>query len=73
MHIPCPHFKVETVQSVLAAVRPQDWAYSIDLQDAYLYIPIHPTSYRYLQLAVSPTEVYHFRNFRGIFSLSLDC
>ena len=61
VHIPCQHFKMETVQSVCAAVCPQDWICSIDLQNAYLHVPIHPASYRYLLLAVSPTEVYHFR------------
>ena len=61
VHIPCLHYKMETDQSVRAAVRPQDWTYSIDLQDAYLHLPIHPASYRYLRLAVSRTEVYHFR------------
>ena len=63
VHISCPQFKMETVQLVCAAVRPQDWTCSIDLQDVYLHIPIHPASYRYLRLAVSPTEVYHFRTF----------
>ena len=52
---------METVQSVRAAVHPQDWTCSIDLQDAYLHVPIHPALYRYLPLAMSPTEVYHFR------------
>ena len=50
-----------TVQSLLAAVRPRDWTCSTDLQDAYLHTPIHPASYRYLRLAVSPTDVYHLK------------
>ena len=61
VHIPCPFFKMETVQSVRAAVCSQDWTCFIDLQDAYLHVPIHPASYSYLRLAVSPTEVYYFR------------
>ena len=35
--------------------------HSIDLQDAYLHVPIHPALYRYLRLGISPTEVFHFR------------
>ena len=59
----CVHslFKMETVQSVHAAVCPSDWRFSIDLKDAYLHVPIHPGSYRYLRFALSPTEVFHFR------------
>ena len=60
VYIDCPHFNMETVQSVRASVRPADWTFSIDLKDAYLHVLIHPGSYRYLRLAVSPTEVYHF-------------
>ena len=39
VHILCPHFKMETVQSVCAAVHPR--LDSIDLQDVYLHVPIH--------------------------------
>ena len=42
-------FKMETNQSVLRAVRRGDWMVSIDLKDAYLQIPVHPDSRRFLQ------------------------
>ena len=42
-------------------MRPSDWTFSIDIKDAYLHVPIHPGSYRYLRLALTPTEVFHFR------------
>ena len=58
VHVPCPHFKMETVQSVRAAVRPQEWTFSIDLQDAHLHVPMHPASYRYLLLVLLPTEIF---------------
>ena len=61
VYIQCPHFKMETVQSVHATVRPSDWTFLIDLKDTYLHVPIHPASYKYLRLAVTPTEVYYFR------------
>ena len=44
---------METVQSVRVAIRPQDWTCSIDLKDAYLHVPIHLASYRYLRLGMT--------------------
>ena len=46
---------------VHVTVRPSDWTFSIDLKDKYLHVPIHPGSFKYLRLALSPTNVYHFR------------
>ena len=51
VYIQCPHFKMET--------RPSDWMFLINLKDAYLYVPIHPASYK--RLAVMPMEVYYFQ------------
>ena len=42
-------FRMETSQTVLRAVRRNDWMVSIDLKDAYLQIPIHPASRRFLR------------------------
>ena len=42
-------FRMETSQTVLRAVRRNDWMVSIDLKDAYLQIPIHPASHRFLR------------------------
>ena len=42
--IPPQHFRMETLVSILPTISPQDWAVSIDLKDAYLHVPIHPTS-----------------------------
>ena len=38
-----------TSQMVLRSVRRNDWMVSIDLKDAYLQIPIHPASRRFLR------------------------
>lgn len=35
------HFKMESLNTVILSVQPGDWMASIDLQDAYLHIPIH--------------------------------
>ena len=51
-HITTTRFKMETPQSVLRSVRRNDWMVSIDLKDAYLQIPIHPESRRYLRFGL---------------------
>ena len=52
-------FKMETVKSVRQAMRLNDWAVSIDLTDAYLHVPIHRQSRKYLRF-VHKDQVYHF-------------
>ena len=42
-------FKMETPESIRASLRKNEWVTSIDLTDAYLHIPIHPQSHRYLR------------------------
>jgi hypothetical protein len=53
--VDCPHFKMETVDSIVRAMRPGDWSFSIDLSDAYFHGPMHPRYRRYRRVAVSPT------------------
>ena len=45
-------FRMETAQSVLQSLRPGDWMVSLDLQDAYLQVPVHPASRRFLRFCV---------------------
>ena len=52
-------FKMKTVKSVRQAMRLNDWAVSIDLTDAYLHVPIHHQSRKYLRF-VDEDQVYHF-------------
>ena len=42
------HFRMETIQSVILSVRQGDWMASIDLREAYLQVPVHPESRRFL-------------------------
>ena len=42
-------FRMETSASVLQSLRPGDWMVSVDLQDAYLQVPVHPDSRRFLR------------------------
>ena len=53
------HFRMETIQSVLLSVRQGDWMASIDLKEAYLQIPVHPDSRRFLRF-VALGRVYQF-------------
>ena len=53
-------FKMETIQSTLLSVRRGDWMVSIDLKDAYLQVPIHPESRRYLRF-MAFNKVYQFK------------
>ena len=54
------HFHMETPQSVLRSIRPGDWMISLDLQDAYLQVPVHRDSRRYLRFVVQG-QTYQFR------------
>ena len=54
------HFRMETSQSVLQSIRSGDWMISLDLQDAYLQVPVHPQSRRYLRFCLG-NQVYQFR------------
>ena len=45
-------FKMETLQSVLLYVRPGDWIVSLDLKDAYLQVPMHLESRKFLRFMV---------------------
>ena len=53
-------FKKETLQSVLLPVWPGDWMVSLDLKDAYLHVPMHPESRRFLRF-VACGKVYQFK------------
>ena len=53
-------FKMETLQSTLLSVRRGDWMVSIDLKDAYLQVPIHPESRKYLRF-MAFDKVYQFK------------
>ena len=59
-YIASQRFHMETPQSVLRSIRPGDWMISLDLQDAYLQVPIHPESRRYLRFTMGGVS-YQFR------------
>ena len=55
-----PRFRMETARSVRNSITLGDWAVSIDLTDAYLHIPIHQASQKYLRVAIRD-RVFMFR------------
>ena len=67
LYVDVSHFRMETIQSVLLSVRQGDWMASIDLKEAYLQVPVHPDSRRFLRF-VAQRSVYQFSAF--CFSLS---
>ena len=57
----CLHtFKMETQRKVKDAIQLNDWAFSLDLTDAYLHVPIHPRSRKYLRFTLRG-RVYQFK------------
>ena len=61
------HFKMETVKSVRQSIIDNNWAVFIDLTDAYLHIPIHPISRKYLRF-IYDHQVFQFT---ALFGMSL--
>ena len=55
-----PHFRMETLQNVIHAVRPGEWMATLDLKDAYFHVPIHPQHRKYLRFRVAG-QSYQFR------------
>jgi hypothetical protein len=53
-------FKMESLISVKKAVRPQDWLVALDLQDAYMHIPMHKESRKFLRFKIAG-QAYQFR------------
>ena len=53
-------FKMETLQSVLLSVRAGDWMVSLNLKDAYLQVPMHPESRKFLRF-VACGKVFQFK------------
>ena len=45
-------FKMETQRKVKDAIQLNDWAFSLDLTDAYLHVPIHRRSHKYLRFTL---------------------
>lgn len=60
-HIEIPHFRMETTRALKRSVRPGEFAVSIDLSDAYLHVPMHRSTRKWLRFAIDG-KVYTFRS-----------
>ena len=58
--IPPQHFRMESLTAVLPQLHKDDWAVTLDLQDAYLHVPIHPSS-RHLLCFAYKDQVYQYQ------------
>ena len=79
-HIFAPHFRMFTISSVLSIVRKGDYAFKIDLQDAYFHVPIYPSSRKYLPFAFEnkvcqflSTSLQSEHSSSGIYSFGAHC
>ena len=52
-------FKMETPAFIRNSIRPMHWGVSLDLEDAYFHVPIHPNFRKYLRFAFQG-QVYQF-------------
>ena len=52
LHLVIPRFRMETAQAVRSAIQPLQWTISIDINDAYLHVPLTPAAGRYLRFQV---------------------
>ena len=59
-YIDGPHFKMDDVQKVWDSLIPDQYAFSLDLKDAYLHVPVHRKSRKYLRVWRKGV-VYQFR------------
>ena len=53
-------FKMETQVKVRQAIQTNDWSFSLDLTDAYLHVPMHRASWKYLRFCIRD-QVFQFR------------
>ena len=58
--IPPQHFRMEFLSTVLSQLCKDDWAVTLDLQDAYLHVLMHPSS-RHLLDFLYRNQVYEYK------------
>ncbi len=50
--VDCPHFKMETSESIRESLDPIEFVSSIDLSDAYFHIPVHKSFRKYFMFNI---------------------
>ncbi|KAG1205851.1 hypothetical protein G6F69_009228 [Rhizopus microsporus] len=59
--VQCNHFKMEGVPALRDIVEPNDFLTKIDLKDAYIVVPIHPDSRKFLSFSHKGT-IYQYKS-----------
>ena len=59
-YISPPHFKMESVNSIMKALQPQSWCTSLDLQDAFFHIPVAHRHRHFLRFVIQG-RAYQFK------------
>ena len=60
-HLQVPHFKMETFRNIRQALNVGDWAFKIDLKDAYFHIKIFADHRKFLRFTFQGTH-FQFRS-----------
>jgi hypothetical protein len=55
VHLDNPYFRMETTKDVRHVLRPEDWAASIDLKDAYFHVPLYHSTKKYVFWVEGPS------------------
>ena len=55
-----PTFKMETVFTIVSAVRQGEWVAKLDLKDAYHHVQMHPSTKKFLRFVIGQTT-YQFK------------
>ena len=52
-YLRCSHFKMEDMKTATSLIERNDWLTKIDIKDAYLHIPLHPSASRHLGIRLA--------------------
>ena len=58
-YVDCPHFQMETADTIRRSIQPGEWVTSIDISDAYYHVPVAPAVRKYFRFVVD-TVAYQF-------------
>ena len=60
-YVHCPHFQMETAETIRRAIQPGEFVSSIDISDAYYHIPVAPAIRKYFRFVIDG-KPYQFRS-----------
>ena len=60
LYLDIPTFRMDTAERIRSSLQQGDWTTSLDLQDAYFHIPIHPAHRKFLRFSIEE-RIFQFR------------